>query len=232
MPKRFRSFKRGRGTRFRKRKFGKRRFVRRRTVSRAIEMKWTSFSGIARPVATAAGMVGQCMNQLQKGTDRFNRTGNQITNKWLQMTFAITSGNVLIAQRVRIVIFIDKQANRATSTVGGQPFDLLFVDAGTPASFHYQPFNPNYVGKGKRIKMLMDRVVNANISGGANNIATVVYRKFNVKLKSRCFYTDTNNGNITDIETNALWVVMFSDQTVVADAPVVGTQGKFLFKDG
>lgn len=204
----------------------------RRIGSKSIEMKWLGFSGFGRPVATAAGMIGQCFSALQKGTNRFNRTGNQVTHKWLQVRFAISTGNVLLSQRVRIVVFIDRQPNRTLPTVGGQPFDLLFIDPTAPQTFHFQPTNPNYVGKNKRIKMIKDITANINIGGGATNIGNVVYRKLNVKLRSRCFYTDDNVGDVTDIETNALWVVMFSDQTVAGDAPNIGIQGKFMFKDG
>lgn len=229
MPKRFRTFKKRRGT-FKRRRFIRRRSFIRRSIRPRVEPKWINGSGVLRPVATAAGMSSLCMNGSQQGTARFNRVGVQITNRWLSFSMAAYSGNVLLSQRMRVVVMIDKQPNRSTPTVGGNPFDLIFSDP-NPANFHYSPYNSSYVGKGKRIKILKDRKYTLEIAGGANNIVKPRYITWNIKLRSKTYYVDTSVGDVTDIETNALWLLIFSDQTVAGDAPIVATSTKFMYKD-
>lgn len=233
MPKRFRSIKRRRSGGYRKRRFvGRRRRYARvpRRVRSSVELKWLAGAQVLRPQATAAGMSASCINALQQGVQRFNRIGAQVVNKWYNITFSMIAGNVLLSQRVRIIAFVDKQPNRSTPTVGGNPFDLLFSDP-TPANFHYSPYHSNYVGKGKRIKIIKDKKYTLDIEGGANNIVKPKYVTWNLKFRSKTYYVDTTVGDVTDIETNAIWVVLFSDQTVAADTPIIGVSYKFMYKD-
>ncbi len=143
---------------------------------------------------------------IAQGTGESERIGRKVTIRsinWRMNILLPNAANLTSTNdEVRVILFLDKQANGATATVTG----IL-------ESANYQSFN-NLANK-SRFRTLMDRVYDMNAQAGAgdgtaNDAAGVVmhdalFKKVNIPIEF-----DSTAGAITEIRSNNIGVLLIS----------------------
>ncbi len=153
------------------------------------------------------GGTASC-NTIPQGVTEVQRIGRKCTIRQINWRWTIELAEIdggtdpQNVEAVRVILYLDKQANGATSTVAG----ILESD-------DYQSFN-NLANK-SRFRILMDRnYVMTSPAGGGNgtnsdwcgNIATdSLYKKVNIPIEF-----DSTTGAITEIRSNNIGVLLLS----------------------
>lgn len=157
------------------------------------------------PFSTGVSTVGvfQLINGLFIGDTDGTRDGTIVEIKSIHIRGAVTVGDAF--NNVRIILLQDKQPNTGAPSV-----TTVLSTGGDPSA------NPNWLNR-SRYKFLADR--NVVLSNTGNQIARWsmhVYKKIVVK------YNNTNNGDITDILKNSIYLLMISDSGAVPNPTVYG----------
>ncbi len=134
------------------------------------------------------------INALQKGDDFNNRDGRSVRFKSVQLKWTVQLNPLNTLGVVRCMVVIDKQANATLMTIG----DLL--DETHTNSFKNLNFR-------KRFVILKDETITLQDSGEKS-----MHINWYKKLDMITIYDDSDTGGISDITTNALYLVIFSDQ--------------------
>lgn len=206
-------------------------------ISNMIELKYLDVFAQEGDVAPTGYL--QLLNAMTNGTEQNFRLGDQITMTSLQMRGAITAADTQdLPTHVRMIIFMDRQANNAAPSVissAGAFNGLLAADtlqvATDPWTATYSPFSYE---QQKRFRVLYDKryVLNPHVVGPTTGTYVPYQVKFNVKLKlgKVVKYSDTGN-TIADISTNSLYVVWLSDVPNAPEQPTVDYWSRIYFKD-
>ncbi len=157
-------------------------------------------------VVAATGTVTASVNLIAQGTTESTRIGRKCTIRSIGWRMTIDLPNSTAASAtadvVRVIMFVDKQANGATATVTG----IL-------ESADYQSFN-NLANK-SRFRTLMDRTYDLQAATGGGDGTTEDYGKefvtdtFFKKVNIPVEY-DSTTGAITEIRSNNIGVLMIS----------------------
>ncbi len=157
--------------------------------------------------AIAAGAnVTNSVNLIAQGTTESTRIGRKCTirsiNWRFQISKAISTGGSSAADAVRVIMYLDKQANGATA-----------VNTDILESADFQSFN-NLANK-SRFRTLMDRTYDMNsMAGGGNGTAEdyaeirvndTFFKKCNIPIEY-----DSTAGAITEIRSNNIGVILMS----------------------
>ncbi len=171
-------------------------------------------------VATG-GTVTATINIIPQGTTEVQRIGRKCTIRSINWRFRVDipqldgTGAAPIGDTVRVILFLDKQANGATATV-----------LGILETADFQSFNN--LGNKSRFRTLMDRSYTLNYtaasgSGGAadNDYAQVsiddtLFKKVNIPIEF-----DATTGAITEIRSNNIGVLL------IAKSGNAGFESKF-----
>ncbi len=178
-----------------------------RRANGPIEFKFHDLD-IDDAVIAVGGTIAQAScNLIAQGVTESERIGRKCTIKQINWRFQIllpNSANIAggTNETVRVILYLDKQANGAAATVTGI---LESVD--------FQSFN-NLSNK-SRFRTLMDRVYNMNAQAGAgdgaaNDTAGVqkndsFYKKVNIPIEF-----DAVAGALTEIRSNNIGVLLLS----------------------
>lgn len=140
-------------------------------------------------------LINLC-NGLTKGDDIDNRDGRQVRFKSIQFNGRISRNNLATQpyQRVRFVMVIDKQPNQFTVAWTDVFRDL---DVDTLRNINYR----------KRFVVLWDRTYTVTEQIPVKSFK--VYKKLDMKT----VYDDGDTGGASDISTNAIYLLAFSDST-------------------
>lgn len=159
-------------------------------------------SGDSQNVASSAIAQFFLMNGLTRGDQINQRGGRQVRFKSIQLkgTISRSSASTGVGDRLRIVVFIDKQANASAPS-----FSDLFenVLGATPNVSTFRNLDNR-----KRFVILNDRVYNLDADDPSREYN--YYRKLDMKT----IYDDGNAGTIADITTNSLYVMVVSNTSV------------------
>lgn len=199
---------------FRRRTFKKKRKARKvatvgtvkRMISRTIEHKWV---GKSLPLDSGYTLpVPGLLNGLILGTGSDQRLGDKVKFLSMDLKVNMVAGAVALANRVRMIVFSDKQANQAqflsTSVFAGGVLSATSV---------FQPRHPDFWPM--RYRVHLDKTFYLTQQGGATNIPQEMIRTFKVKLNLTSQYQQSATaGTIADIIKNALWIIFVSDETV------------------
>jgi len=170
---------------------------------------------VNQPSTTGVGAISDYipLNTCQQGPALGQRNGQKIRMKSLQLniSFVIDPSGLVGATTgyfFRWMLLYDKQAN------GALPSNAQLFYNTTAGETYESPLN---IAGSKRYTILADRTVGVNVAGGSTNASTQhsVRRKFNLRNKT-VTYNSGNAGNITDINTGALHLVMMCDAFIIA----------------
>lgn len=165
------------------------------------------------PISLTTGTSYVLLNALFQGTDKLNRIGRNVEMSSIQWTqkLELQGGN---RGTIRCVIVIDRQPNEAifnSSDVYGPTFDVLSL---------------RDIDSMDRFKVLKDYRV--TLTPGILEESVRSYYLKIPKYLQKVSYDASSAGNITDITTNSLYLMMVADASAVANAT---TDIKFNFYD-
>jgi len=179
---------------------------------------------------TLSNVVG--FSQLAQGVTRDRRIGSKIVAQSLYLKIVYNAGSVGgagivgVPCRIRFLLILDKQYNGAASPTA---IADLFTDLTSPAFFYYQHLNPSTVPA--RYRVMWDRMVDVDIQGGVTDQSVRRHLFKRIKLGYTTTYRDQAiSGNVTDIEKNALFLYVISDQTALT-VPSAGLEFMYRFTD-
>lgn len=137
------------------------------------------------------------LNGLGIGDDFNNRDGRQV--RWksveIKIQFLLSTAGP-IEDMVRIMVVIDKQPNETLMVIA----DLL--DTTTVQSM-------KNLNQRKRFVILLDTVIELSLAQRTN-----AFWKYYKKIDMKTIYDSSDTGGITDIETNAFYLVLFCTEAV------------------
>ncbi len=162
----------------------------------------------AATVSTTASIV--VINPSVVGDDFDNRDGRKIRIKSVQLTLTAAIGVTTTFTFVRVLIVIDKQPNEIQLVIT----DLL--------DFANITSHRNLDGR-KRFAILFDQILELNQEG--KRTAVIKWYK---KLDMITIYDDSNAGTIVDITSNALYLIISSDETTLVPFITRTTRVRFI----
>lgn len=211
----------------RKRNFKKRKGPSNKTLNKKIkhiennliELKWFDVFR-ASTDATVAG-VQDYLTAIPQGDTALTRTGNVIAPTSVQCRITLFSSNTQLNadQRVRYIVFWDRQANGAVPVLTGGPTTQSLLDIGTITDPTLCPRNYNTI---ERFKILKDKLVTltpqialrTTLTGANDDLVTSmpVTKTFihHIKLSRMVKYNDAAAG-IASAVTNALHFCFLTD---------------------
>ncbi len=159
-------------------------------------------------VIAAAGTITPSVSLIAQGVTESERIGRKCTIRSINWRFRIglpaSTAATNTIENVRVILFIDKQANGATATVT----DIL-------ETANYQSFN-NLVNKG-RFRTIMDRTYDLKSEAGGgdgttedyaeDSISDTLFKKVNIPIE---FSGAT--GAIAEIRSNNISVLLISSK--------------------
>lgn len=163
------------------------------------------------PTVTAGGVI-TLLNGTVQGDGQFNREGSSFRMKSIDVRYQGTYNAAVGYNTYRVMLVLDQQANGVAPALT----DILAVNAvDSPRNLDYR----------KRFLILYDKVHCIGTGNGQQN-----YDHLHIKNEyhTQCFAA-SNTGTVADITTNAVYLVMFSDQAV--NGPTVNYYGRIRFLD-
>ncbi len=175
--------------------------------SKGLELKFFDLD-LDDAVIAAGANITDSINEIPQGTTESTRIGRKCTIRSINWRYQIvipagTTNNT--ADTVRVILYLDKQANGATAAV----LDIL-------ETADFQSFN-NLANK-SRFRTLMDRTysINSDISGdgtsldsGKKELQDSFFKRVNIPIEF-----DSTAGAITEIRSNNIGVVLLSSDGV------------------
>lgn len=149
----------------------------------------SSFSG---SVNTSGNLV--LLNGLTLGDTKYTRDGQSIKMNSILMRWTASLNASATRTTMRVIIFVDKQANAAAPTIAN------VLDSVST----YSPMNLDY---GSRFRIMYDRFLTLDDVNTAFR-----HGKVFKKLNFHCKYDTSNNGDITDITTNSVYLLLLSNE--------------------
>lgn len=206
------------------------------------ELKYIDNSDAAAAIDESGTIT--LLNALSLGTGATQRVGMRITMRSLHLKYIVTGPVYSVAnganaynQHVRIMLVLDLQPNGATLTLGD-----LIEDATTGIGI----VSSLYMANAARFKVLYDKrmmvtpnvvvpgstTVQQSYSAVINNTPSKsLYDEIYLKLSHEVQYADSNNGDITDIKTGALFLIAISDNATAAQQPLITSYVRVRYHD-
>jgi len=173
-----------------------------------VEYKNKEVGTSATPTTTGSLIL---LNGLAEGDDYSNRDGRSIRFKSIQMSLATVLNGSASTTRIRWALILDRDASNT-------------VNSASIYSNEYASFRN--LDNRRRFTFLKEGHFTQGIYNGAPSTKIIdYYRKIDIKT----IYDDSNNGDITDIRTNALYLYLWSDQAT--NTPTVGITTRLRFID-
>ncbi len=161
---------------------------------------------------SSTGDITDSVNKIAQGITEVTRVGRKCTIKQINWRFQVrllAAANLTGGDVVRVLMYLDKQANGATATT----VDIL-------ESADFQSFN-NLSNK-KRFRTLMDRTYTLNSQSGGGDGTT---NDSNIEILSDTFFKRVNipiefnatAGAITELTSNNIGVLLISRASSLSD---------------
>ena len=150
------------------------------------------------------------INALIKGDDFDNRDGRSVRFKSVDIRWTVLMNLLNTQTTLRCMVVIDKQPNATLMLIG----DLL-------DETHTNSFKN--LNNRKRFVILKDETLTLQSSGKSTN-----YMRYYKPLDMITIYDDSDSGGISDITTNALYLVIFSDQATNGTIQDCHTRMRFI----
>lgn len=140
------------------------------------------------------------LNGLQTGDTSNDRDGDSVRYKSIQIAGTLFADSVSKVGPVRIILFIDKSPNGTAPTVSN-----LLASSASVTNL-YSPRNLDYK---KRFVILSDQLLNPSYGNDTECLPFKIYKKINMHT----VYGLGNTGLIGDISSNALYLVLLSQES-------------------
>lgn len=195
------------------------------------EVKYFDYAGAATAIPET-GLLLNDMNFIQTGDTASSRDGNQIYATSLQIRAQIqTDQDIVVPQRVRMIVFWDNQSNGADASISGGVQSLMLASATVTGTYDFR--NQITID---RYKILYDKTWTLNpqlkLTEAAGTVADnqPIAKNIEKYFKlGRVIDYSASTGAIVDLVKNTINVVFISD--VGADQPTVTWNIRLLFKD-
>lgn len=163
-------------------------------------------------------MHAELLNGLSKGTNNNQRMGDSIRIKSIEVnSYAYKNSNFTgIYQRVRRVILLDLQSNAAAPTQ-----NQIFDQAANEPTLEFRNLDFK-----KRFVILKDDVVQIT-----QNDPVAAFPKYYYQMNMHTSYDASDNGDVTDISSNAVYVIFISTEGTAADEPSVVSNHRVRYID-
>ncbi len=178
-----------------------------RYSGRNAELKFFDGTKTATVMGSSGTIFDDSLNEIVQGVTESNRIGRKCTIRSLHMRGSIVkpvSADITVgADRVRIIVYLDKQANGATAAITD------IVESASTGSFL------NLANSG-RFRMIYDKIMTFNTlaaagDGTANDLVERgMHWAFNWKCMLPIEFSSTT-GAIGEIKSNNIGVLCFSD---------------------
>lgn len=176
-----------------------------------VEKKYIDVSATPTSSTTVAFVL---LNGLVTGSTATSRLGQSIKMISVYPNLFWSINAAAATTYVRVIIFIDKQANGAAPAGN----DLLVTSTSV--------LSPLAIANSRRFKVLMD--IRKTLSLNGNEI--VRYKRFR-KLQTHVEFNTGNAGTIADIQTNSLYLMHMSDQPAGMNVPTFSYNVRTRFID-
>lgn len=191
-----------------------------RVGASSAELKFKDTNKASTAITAAGSIFNDTLVGLQEGNTDSSRIGNRITVKSVmvrgiaQLAAAVDSANT--SQSVRIIVYLDRQANGATAAVT----DIL-------ASADFLAFNN--LDNSDRFRTLADTMIDMQVPGATPSGAAYTFGEFNQTffLKAKLnldFKYKGNAGTVADLSGNNIGVLVIGKTdalgTIAYDARV------------
>ena len=177
-----------------------------RMAGQVIELKFHDLDINDAAIATNGTILEDSCNEIPQGVTESQRIGRKCTIRMINWRFQITKSAATASSAttdiVRVVLYLDKQANGATAAIT----DILETD-------DFQSFNQ--LSNKSRFRTLMDRVYDMNNSSGGGDGTTEdyggytlndsFYKKVNIPIEF-----DATSGLMATIRSNNIGVLILS----------------------
>jgi len=186
-----------------------------RVAASSAELKFKDTTKALTAIASAGTIFNDTLNGLSEGNTDSTRVGNRITVKSVMLrgkaTVAPSNDFGNAKQTVRIIVYLDRQANGATAAVG----DIL-------ASADYRSFNN--LDNSDRFRTLAEETIDLVATGAAATGAAFSFsgdtKSFFLKAKLNLdFKYKGNAGTVADLSGNNIGVL------VIGETDGLGTLG-------
>lgn len=171
------------------------------------------------------------LNPVVQGVSEITRIANNVLWTSIQVKGVFfTDPQRISAQTCRMIIFIDKAAN------GIAPTMAMLLNIGTITLPQYAPYNEDYFTRFKIIKdkliVLNPSVVNITVAGVTTDaISKAQIINFRESLHLKANYGLSNFGDIRDISTGAVWIMLIGGFAAGTDCPSATLGIRMFFRD-
>ncbi len=148
---------------------------------------------------------------LARGDDLGDRDGRMVRWKSVSVKLQITMHATPIDDMIRIMVVIDKQPNETLLVIG----DLLLS---------VTPQGQKNLSQRRRFVILKDEVISLSVGEG-----TTRFFQWYKKIDMKTIFDDSDAGTIADIETNAMYLILFG--TEATNGITVGRTTRLRFID-
>jgi len=186
-----------------------------RVGASSAELKFKDTTKAQTALASAGTIFNDTLIGLSEGNTDSTRIGNRITVKSVMLrgnaNLPVTAASTDTSQIVRIIVYLDRQANGATAAVG----DIL-------ASADYRSFNN--LDNSDRFRTLAETTIDLKLSGATETAGAYTYgetkKSFFLKAKLNLdFKYKGNAGSVADLSGNNIGVL------VISETDALGTVG-------
>ena len=198
------------------------------------ELKYIDASTVGTVIDESGNIT--LLNGLLTGTSATSRVGMRIQMRSVHLKYMINgpvytnpASTSPMAQTVRIMLVLDMQPNGATFALS----DLL--EDTTPGIGIVSSL---YMANAARFKVLYDKRVTVTAAIVTASAAEVqfaenktVYDETYLKLSHEVHYANSNNGDITDMRTGALFLVTLCDTAAALTQPLITSYVRLRYHD-
>lgn len=178
------------------------------------ELKYTDVTAFG---AVSGSGSFSLLNGLNLGTSAVTRVGRQIMMKSIHLKFDM-NGSLFAntptsaANMLRIMILYDAQPNGALPAAS----DLL-----ENTTTGVQTISGTAMRYAQRFRILYDKrwILQHQLSSTTTGTFSSVFDEVYLKVNLKTIYANSNNGDITDIDTGALLLFITSDAAATANYP-------------
>lgn len=154
------------------------------------------------------------LNPVSAGNDANQRSGNSILGKYLTIRMTATCEPTATTTYLRVIILMDLNGQGVAPTLASILQDITIGDGINSAK---------NIDNTDRFWILKDKVIPLDIADSRTAV-----RKWYIPLNTHLKYSGTN---ATDVDTNAIYAVMLSDQGTGTYEPYVNFYCRLAFYD-